>query len=201
MALENQLPFPACGRSLTRVWQDAGRPPDPHTLACPDCRRARNRLQSLRAATVKLREQDLRHPAFRPPQGIKQAVLAEAGSQVRRGARLALTGTPNGLVEIREYDLAAVVREAASTVGGVRARRCRVDLVPDAGSGLRIHLRTAVAPGVDICRAMDFLRRRIRAAVAVSVGILPHTVHLTVEDLYDDGPAETVQPGCPGGTH
>jgi hypothetical protein len=33
---------------------------------------------------------------------------------------------------------------------------------------------------------MDFLRRNIRAAVAESVGIVPQTVHLTVEDLYDD---------------
>lgn len=186
MAVENPFPPPACGRSPARIWQDAGRPPDQHTLGCPDCRRARSRLQMLRAATAKLREQDLRHPAFRPPRGIKQAVLATAGTQVRRGTRLPLTGTPNGTVEVSEYDLAAVIREAAGTVGGVRARRCRVDLVPGTGSGLRIHLRTAVAPGVDICRAMDFLRRRIRAAVAASVGVFPHTVHLTVEDLYDD---------------
>ncbi|WAP52103.1 hypothetical protein OL239_01920 [Arthrobacter sp. ATA002] len=186
MALKPELSPPACGRTLARVWQDIDRPPDRHTLTCADCRRARNSLMRLDAVTETLREHDLRHPAFRPPPGLKPAVLAVAGAHARGGVQLAPAGARNGGVEITEDALTAVVRRAADGVGGVRARRCRVDLVPDAGFGLRIHLRTAVAPGVDIRRTMDFLRRNIRAAVVASVGIIPHTVHLTVEDLYDD---------------
>ena len=186
MALENRGPLPLCGRTAARVWQSMDGPPDAHTLSCPDCRQARRRLEALHAATEALREHDRRHPAFRPPRGLKQTVLEAAGSQIRRNRSLSLAGPRTGAVEVSEFTLAAVVRDAALTVGGVRARRCRIDVVPDDGPGLRIHLRTAVAPGVDICRAMDFLRWKIRAAVAASVGILPHTVHLTVEDLYED---------------
>ncbi|GAA3292866.1 hypothetical protein ACFFON_02040 [Arthrobacter citreus] len=185
MALENQQPVLACGRTITRVWQGMDRPPDPHTLECRECRQARSRLEPLHAATAALREQDLRHPAFRPPRGLKRKVLESAGSRSAGGPGLQVLESLNG-TSISEAALAAVVRDAARSVGGVRARRCRIDVTPDGGRGLRIHLRTAVAPGVDICRAMDFLRRNIRAAVAESVGIVPHTVHLTVEDLYDD---------------
>lgn len=186
MALEESLPALSCGRTTARVWQDIGRPPDPHTRSCPDCRQARNSLEPLHTAMASLREHDLRHPAFRPPRGLKEAIVDAACKQVRRGALLPVAVTPDGTVEVSELALSGVVRDAARTVGGVRARRCRIDLVPDTGSGLRIHLRTAVAPGVDIRRAMDFLRRNIREAVAASVGVVPHTVHLTVEDLYDD---------------
>lgn len=186
MALENRVPLPVCGRTAARVWQGMDGPPDAHTLSCPDCRQARSRLESLHAATEALREHDRRHPAFRPPRGLKQSVLEAAGSQIRRRAGLSPAGIRTGAGEVSEFTLAAVVRDAARTVGGVRARRCRIDVVSGDGPGLCIHLRTAVAPGVDICRAMDFLRWKIRAAVAASVGILPHTVHLTVEDLYED---------------
>ena len=186
MALEDRLTAAACGRSALRIWEDIGRPPDLHTSSCPACLQARSSLEALYTATVTLRDHDLRHPALRPPRGLKDAVVEVACSQVRRGVRLQVAGARAGTVEISELALAAVVRDAARTVGGVRARRCRVDLVPGTGSGLRIHLRTAVAPGVDICRAMDFLRGNIRSAVAASVGVVPHTVHLTVEDLYDD---------------
>ncbi|MCC9197224.1 hypothetical protein QNO08_16425 [Arthrobacter sp. zg-Y820] len=186
MALENPSPAPACGRTANRVWHEIGRPPDLHTRSCPDCRQARSSLEALYTATVSLRDHDLSHPAFRPPRGLKDAIIDVACAQVRRGVLLPVAATADGTVEVSELALAAVVRDAASTVGGVRARRCRIDLTPDAAAGLRIHLRTAVAPGVDICRAMDFLRRNIRSAVAASVGIIPHTVHLTVEDLYDD---------------
>lgn len=186
MALENRPSTLACGRSVNRVWQDINRSPDPHTLSCAYCRTARNNLEALSSATALLRDQDLLHPDLRPPHGLKDAVLEVACAQVRRGVRLPLAGSRGGSIVISEAALAGVVRDAARELGGVRARRCRIDLAPGAGPGLLIHLRTAVAPGVDIQRAMTFLRLRIRDAVEASVGIVPHTVNLTVEDLYDE---------------
>lgn len=186
MALENRPSTLACGRSVNRVWQDISRSPDPHTLSCADCRTTRNTLEALSSATSLLRDQDLLHPELRPPRGLKEAVLDVACSQVRRGIRLPLAGSREGSIVISETVLAGVVRDAARDLGGVRARRCRIDQVPGAGLGLLIHLRTAVAPGVDIQRAMTYLRLRIRDAVEASVGIVPHTVNLTVEDLYDE---------------
>ena len=186
MALENQFQRLDCGRSVGRIWQEMRRPPDPHTLSCPGCRTARSSFEALSAATAALRDHDLSHPGLRPPHRLKGAVLDVAYSQVRRGIRLQVAGTRSGTIEISETALAGVVREAARDMGGVRARRCRISQVSGADSGLLIHLRTAVAPGVDICSAMAFLRLRIRDAVEASVGIVPHTVNLTVEDLYDD---------------
>ncbi|MBP3042261.1 hypothetical protein KKR91_16245 [Arthrobacter jiangjiafuii] len=143
-------------------------------------------LPVLAAATASLREHDLRHPALRPPRRLVQAVLAAAASHARGADRVPLAATLHGRVDISEQAVAAVVHDAARDVAGVRSRRCRIDRPAGAGSGLRIQLRTAVAPGVDIRRAMDLVRRNIREAVAASVGVVPGTVHLTVEDLYDD---------------
>ena len=143
-------------------------------------------LPVLAAATASLREHDLRQPALRPPRRLAQAVLAAAASHARGADRVPLAATLHGSVDISELAVAAVVHDAARTVAGVRSRRCRVDRPAGAGSGLRIQLRTAVAPGVDIRLAMDLVRRNIREAVAASVGVVPGTVHLTVEDLYDD---------------
>ncbi|MET4060875.1 hypothetical protein ABIB35_002432 [Arthrobacter sp. UYP6] len=186
MALDNRFPPLGCGRTVNRIWLEMYLPPDPHTRTCPDCRTARKNMEDLYAATDALRDHDLRHPGLRPPHGLKEAVLHVALAQARRGIRLPLAETLRGSVEINDVALAGVVREAARDLGGVRARRCLIDQVPGADSGLLIHLRTAVAPGVDIRRTMAFLRLRIRDAVEASVGIVPHTVHLTVEDLYDD---------------
>lgn len=186
MALEDRSAPLDCGRTVTRIWQDMNRPPDPHTASCSHCRAVRNSLEALSTATDALQDHDLRHPGLRPPRRLKKAVLDVAWSHARRSVRLPLAGNLRGSVEISELALAGVVREAARELGGVRARRCRIDQVPGPEAGLLIHLRTAVAPGVDICRTMAFLRLRIRDAVEASVGIVPQTVHLTVEDLYDD---------------
>ena len=186
MVLENRPPTLDCGRTVNRVWQDLNQPPDSHTRSCPGCRAARVQLESLSTATAALQHQELQHPGLRPPNGLTDKILAVAYSQMRRGARFPLAGNPHGGVDISEMALAGVVRDAALAVGGVRARRCRIEQIPGDDSGLLIHLRTAVAPGIDIRRAMAFLRLRIRDAVEASVGIVPQTVHLTVEDLYDD---------------
>lgn len=186
MALEMHADQVGCGRTVNRIWQDMLQPPDRHTRFCPDCRIVRANLEPLFTATAVLRDHDLRHPGLRPPYTLKERVLEAAFLQVRRSPRLFLGGTADGRVEISEAALAAVVREAARTIGGVRARRCRIHHEPETDSGLLIHLRTAVAPGVDICRAMDFLRLTIHDAVESSVGVAPRAVHLTVEDLYDD---------------
>ncbi|MCC3265986.1 hypothetical protein [Arthrobacter gengyunqii] len=186
MALENRLYRLDCGRTVNRIWQDMFRPPDPHTRSCPDCQTVRAEMEGLFNATAALRNHDLRQPGLRPPAGLKERVLDAAFSQVRRGPRFSLESAPGGTVEVSETALAAVVRGAARGIGGVRARRCRIGRVEGGDSGLLIHLRTAVAPGVDICAAMAFLRLNIRDAVEASVGVVPQTVHLTVEDLYDD---------------
>lgn len=186
MALETGNYPDDCGRTANRIWQDMVRPPDSHTRSCPDCRALRANLEPLFSATAVLRDHDLRHPALRPTYALKERVLNAAFVQMRRGPRLSLGGTADGTVEISEAALAAVVHDAARGIGGVRARRCRIRHEPGTGAGLLIHLRTAVAPGVDICRAMDFLRVSISCAVEMSVGVAPQAVHLTVEDLYDD---------------
>ncbi|WP_146070456.1 hypothetical protein [Arthrobacter sp. 08Y14] len=186
MALEMRADQVDCGRTVNRIWQDMLQPPDRHTRSCPDCRSVRADLEPLFRATNVLRDHDLRHPGLRPPYALKERVLDAAFLQMRRSPRLFLGGSAGGRVEISEAALAAVVRDAARAIGGVRARRCRIHHEPETGAGLLIHLRTAVAPGVDICRAMDFLRLTIHDAVETSVGVAPQAVHLTVEDLYDD---------------
>ena len=186
MAIENDRAEPGCGRTANRVWQDMDQPPDSHTRTCPGCREARLYLEALSTATSALRSHDLRHPALRPPYSLAKTVLEVACTQARGGIRFQLAGALQGSIDISEAALTCIVRDAALSMGGVRARRCRIEQPAGNGHGLVIHLRTAVAPGLDICKAMALLRLHIRDAVEASVGIVPDTVHLTVEDLYYD---------------
>lgn len=190
MAVGNSTVLLGCGRSIDGVWAGLGRPPDRHSQGCRHCQRARATLAPLAAATASLRHSDRTAPV--PPPGLKRAVLKVARAEVRRGLRMVLREGARGQVEVSEQAVASVVRRAAAEIPGVRARRCRIDVLPrdddgvEPGVELRIFLRTAASPAVNIESTMERVRQRIMDAVAEGIGVEARTVHLTVEDLYDD---------------
>ncbi len=199
MALDDE-PRLGCGRSIDRIWTTIDRPPSVHEQTCRQCQAARARLQRLSEATQSLRESDRHDTALKPGSGVKTGIMDVARAEIRRSRRIILAADGNGTTEISEQALSSVIRLAAAEVGGIHARRCRIEIssagsdsVDDrpagnsglVGTHLVISLRVAAAPGINIPRTVESLRQRIITAVPAGVGISAGTVNLTVEDLYD----------------
>lgn len=187
-----------CGRDVETVWErladvEAGRV-DEHDLTCPDCRDARASLIALREVTGELLA-DTAEPTPHLTGRIMAAVRAEVR---RRHDMVPLPTAEPGLVRISEYAVAAVLRFAADSVAGVRARRCRVhglrvraaDRGGDTGGGeegelmLVVELSVAVSYQGFAWRALDLVRERVTAAAATRIGPRVHRLDLIVEDVY-----------------
>jgi hypothetical protein len=195
-----------CGRDVETVWErladvEAGRG-DEHDLTCPDCRDARASLLTLREMTGELLA-DTAEPAPHLTSRIMAAVRAEVR---RRHDMLPLPTEDPGLVRVSEHAVAAILRFAADSVAGVRARRCRVhdfrvttakpgaDLTGgtsgDIGVGEEgelmfvVELTVAVSYRSFAWRSLDLVRERVTAAAATRIGPRVHRLDLIVEDVY-----------------
>ena len=199
-----------CGRDVETVWDRladvaAGRG-DEHDLTCPDCRDARASLNALRDVTGEL-VADTTEPAPHLTGRIMAAVRAEVR---RRHDMVTLPTSEPGLVRISEHAVAAVLRFAADSVAGVRARRCRVHELrvrtsdpggddssddfgyhsgdhsgdDESGPVLVVELSLAVSYRSFAWRALDLVRERVAAAAATRIGSRLHRLDLIVEDVY-----------------
>ncbi|ODU27991.1 MAG: hypothetical protein ABT15_07210 [Pseudonocardia sp. SCN 73-27] len=187
-------PLP-CGRLVEDVFDDLDRGRiDDHGRTCVHCATARRSLTTLMEATRALVDD----PAEPPPNlldRIMQAVRAEG----RRGEALPLvpiddTGAavvPDlGPVDISRQAVAAVVRYAADTVDGVRARSCRVT-VDDADVGaLRIEMTLSLRYGAGPANELvETVRARIGSALHGQVGVRAGAVDLEIVDVWpEEGP-------------
>ncbi|WP_177329046.1 Asp23/Gls24 family envelope stress response protein [Amycolatopsis australiensis] len=178
---EYELP---CERDVEQVWErldavGAGLA-DEHELTCPHCRAARESLLALREATAELAaEEDA------PSPDLLGRIMSAVRAEVRRGSMVPLPSPEPGLVEISEQAVAAVLRYAADTVDGVRARRCRVRT--DAEGAVEVTLTLAVsvrtATGGE---ALSLVRQRVTAAAAARVGLTLAKLDLLVDDVYGE---------------
>jgi hypothetical protein len=181
-----------CGRDVETVWErlavvEAGRG-DEHDLTCPDCRDARASLSALREVTGELLA-DTAEPAPHLTGRIMSAIRAEVR---RRHDMVPLPTAEPGLVRVSEHAIAAVLRFAADSVAGVRARRCRVHAlrVHSAVAGdegelmLVVELSVAVSYQSFAWRALDLVRERVAMAASTRIGPRLHRLDLIVEDVY-----------------
>jgi hypothetical protein len=192
-----------CGRDVETVWErladvEAGRG-DEHDLTCPDCRDARASLLTLREVTGEL-VADTAEPVPHLTDRIMSAVRAEVR---RRHDMLPLPTAEPGLVRVSEHAVAAVLRFAADSVAGVRARRCRVhecrvtatnpgddgtSTSGEVGSEgelmLVVELSVAVSYRSFAWRSLDLVRQRVTAAAETRIGPRVHRLDLIVEDVY-----------------
>ncbi|WP_227996031.1 anti-sigma factor family protein [Nocardia australiensis] len=178
-----------CGRALEQVWErldavEAGQG-DEHEATCPHCRDARDSLLALRAATRELIDE----PEPTPPDLVGRIMFA-VRAEVRRGRTLSLSTPLPGTVEISEQAVAAVLRYAADSVPGVRARRCRVRGVGTGPNGERlveVTLAVAVQFGATrVSEALTVIRERVATALSARVGLVMQNLDLTVADVYED---------------
>lgn len=183
-----------CGRDVETVWERladvAGGRGDEHDLTCPDCREARVSLNALREVTGEL-VADTAEPAPHLTGRIMAAIRAEVR---RRHDMVPLPTAEPGLVRISEHAVAAVLRFAADSVPGVRARRCRVQGFrvrttdprgdEEGEPMLVVELSVAVSYESFAWRALDLVRERVAAAAATRIGPRLHRLDLIIEEVY-----------------
>jgi hypothetical protein len=188
-----------CERGVEQVWErldavGAGLA-DEHELTCPHCRAARESLLALRAATAELVAEDDVPPA------LFGRIMSAVRAEVRRGSMVALPTPEPGFVEISEQAVAAVLRYAADTVDGVRARRCRVRAGTSGGVGgvVDVELTLAVSlRNVTGGEALALVRERVTAAAAARVGLTLAKLDLLVDDIFEEDTVAEDTAGEPG---
>ena len=201
MARAGAQPRLPCGRLVDDVWDRIDAPPTAHEQSCEFCTEARGRLARLAEATAELRLNDDQDPAMQIGVGVKSAIMQIARTEIRRSRILPLQrpahheGEPR--LAISEQAVTAVIRAAADTVPGLRARRCTVDLdtsrtmetapnAPPEPAVVIVELRVAVAVHVSILEAVAACRARIEERMSRRTGLIISAINITVEDLYDD---------------
>ncbi|HVV07748.1 Asp23/Gls24 family envelope stress response protein [Amycolatopsis sp.] len=182
MAVETSYDLP-CGRSLERIWADLDAL-DEHERTCPHCSTARGSLLALRSAT-----RELAAERAEPRLDLTDRIMAAVRADVRRrGDMLPVRADEPGALEISEQAVAVALRFAADEIGGVRARRCRVQAISHDADGeavLHAELTVAVEYREDLAEVLETVRQRLTAACAAAVGLRLATLDLVVADLYD----------------
>lgn len=182
MAVENRYDLP-CGRSLDQVWDHLDTANE-HEVTCSHCGTARESLRALRSATVELVAERLE-----PRRDLTDRIMSAVRAEVRRhGEMLPMRAEEPGELEVSEQAVAVVLRFAADEIDGVRARRCRVQVIDRDSDGetlLYAELTVAVAYRDDIAELLMTLRERLGTACAVSVGLRLTQLDVVVADLYE----------------
>jgi hypothetical protein len=174
-------PLP-CGRLVESLFDDveAGRTDD-HTQACAHCVTARRGVENLAAATHTLAEEPTE-----PPAGLVERIMQVVRLELRRGEILPLPSV-HGPADIAEHAVAAVLRYAADSVPGVRARSCRITPHPDRPGVVRVQMSLLVRYGAGPpAQVLGEVRRRVTAALTAQVGLAPGGIDLEVVDLWPE---------------
>ncbi|WP_434993638.1 hypothetical protein [Arthrobacter sp. Ld5] len=199
MAMNEGKPRLGCGRIIDDVWASIDQPATIHERTCRDCQSARAALDHLEAVSRSMRERDRSDAALRPGSRVREAIMMVARAEIRRSRRVALATTPLGTIDISEQALNSLIRFAASTLPGVRARRCTVVSIPEPqpssagpssspvvdGRNVRITLTVALSSRVRIPATMTLLRERVGTVVRAQTAITMEQIDIGVEDLYD----------------
>ncbi len=178
-----------CGRGLEQVWErldaiESGLG-DEHETSCPHCAAARESLLTLRTATRELVDEP--DP---PPPDLFGRIMSAVRTEVRRGRTLPLNTPHAGALEVSEQAIAVVLRYAADTVDGVRARGCQVHSSgpgPDGAQVIEVSMTIAVRLGErGVAELVPLVRQRVRAAASARIGLVLERVDITVVDIYQE---------------
>lgn len=174
-----------CGRDVEQIWDrldevDAGRA-DTHELDCPHCRATRESLRVLRGLTRELAEDDAE-----PSPDLTSRIMSAIRAEVRRRDLVPLASPEPGDVQVSDQAVAAVLRFAADSGDGVRARRCRVHRSDEDTDALAVDVELSLAIAHDFDGdSLDLVRERVTAAAGARVGLRLARLDLVVEDIYD----------------
>ncbi|MEV0248970.1 Asp23/Gls24 family envelope stress response protein [Nocardia sp. NPDC050712] len=175
-----------CGRGLEQVWERLDDPDgDDHDVSCPHCAAAQESLLTLRNATRELIEEP--DP---PPPDLFGRIMSAVRADVRRSRTLSVDTPLPGAIQVSEQAVAVVLRFAADTVEGVRARGCRVHSSEPGDDGeqvIAVDMTIAVRHGEHTIDALvEAVRERARAAATARIGVRLGRLDITVVDLYEE---------------
>ncbi len=178
-----------CGRDLEQVWERldtvAAGFADDHERDCPHCASAHESLLTLRGATRELIEE-----ADPPPPDLVGRIMSAVRAEARRGRTLEVSTPLPGRIEVSEQAVAVVLRYAADTVEGVRARGCRVrgsGPGPDGRQVVDVEMTLAVRlGGLGVERSVQLVRERVGTAAAARIGLVLGRLDVTIVDVYQE---------------
>ena len=151
----------------------------PHTQNCPHCATALRGIEALHNATQRL----LADPT-EPPAALLDRIMTAVRAEVRRGDALALP-TEHANAEISSRAVASLLRFAADTVPGVRARHCHI--VPtDRPGAVGIEMSLSLRYGHPIDTLVAEVRERITTAISATIGLRAATIDIDIVDLWDE---------------
>lgn len=176
MAMTQDYLLP-CGRDVETVWERLDEP-DAHEAGCEHCRGARASLQVLREVTGELVADE-----SEPSLDLTGRIMAAVRAEVRRHDLVPVPTTEPGGVRVSTQAVAAVLRFAADSVDGVRARRCKVTEAPD--YSVTVEMTIAVGYREFSGTALAQVRERVTAAASARVGVRLARLDLTMDDLYE----------------
>ncbi len=177
MAVEHATYLLPCGRDVDQVWQRLDEPADEHERTCPHCEGTRASLTVLRGLT-----HELARETTEPSLDLTGRIMAAVRAEVRRHDLVDLPTELPGGIRVSAQAVAAVLRFAADTVEGVRARRCKVTGIDD---GITVELSLAVSYRQFARSALDEVRARVHAAADARVGVRLDRLDLILDDLYE----------------
>lgn len=180
MAVEQLEPL-ACGRDAADVWEhaDAG-VLDEHELSCPHCTAARADHDRLGGLVTRMAAEPLS-----PPPSVLEQVVTAVVADLR----------PHELLEIGpdawlgRPTAAAALRHVVDSMGGLRARRCRIDqpgTAADPPGPVWVEMTVAARFGVDLASVTARVRQMIIATGEGTLGLPIAGVDIHVEDVWED---------------
>ncbi|MEU8895631.1 Asp23/Gls24 family envelope stress response protein [Nocardia sp. NPDC048505] len=175
-----------CERGLEEVWERLDDVEgDDHDVSCPHCAAARESLLTLRNATRELIEEP--DP---PPPDLFGRIMSAVRADVRRSRTVTVDTPLPGAIQVSEQAVATVLRFAADTVDGVRARGCRVhssETDDDGEQTIAVEMTIAVRNGEQTIETLvSAVRERARAATNARIGVRLGRLDITVVDLYEE---------------
>ncbi|MFD8493012.1 Asp23/Gls24 family envelope stress response protein [Amycolatopsis sp. NPDC059657] len=166
-----------CGRDVETMWERLDEP-DEHETGCEHCGGARASLLVLRELTGELIADEPE-----PSLDLTGRIMAAVRADVRKRDLLPVATTEPGAVRVSAQAVAAVLRFAADSVEGVRARRCKVTEAAD--YSVIVEMTIAVAYREFSGTALALVRDRVAAAASARVGVRLARLDLTMDDLYE----------------
>ena len=183
----------ACGRDAALVWDRAvtGAAPDEHERDCPHCTLAAADARGLDALVHRMADEPLE-----PPPSVLDRVMVAVRTELRPHDVLTLP-SPHGPARLSRAAAAGVLRHTVDSMGGLRARSCRIEQVSDvtrdaAGTegvdahAVEVRITVAARFGVDLASVTARVRQMVAAAGEQALGVPVRRVDIDVVDLFGE---------------